>query len=42
MRIDRRRALADRLGITMNALGIRASRLRGSLEVCVDDCCSSR
>jgi len=23
----------------MNALGIRASRIRGSLEVCVDDCC---
>lgn len=42
IRIDRRRALADRLGITMNALGIRASRLRGSLEACVDDCCSSR
>jgi DNA-directed RNA polymerase specialized sigma24 family protein len=40
MRIDRRRDLATRLGITMNALGIRASRIRGSLEVCVDDCCS--
>ena len=39
VRIDRRRALATRLGITMNALGIRASRLRSSLEVCVDDCC---
>jgi DNA-directed RNA polymerase specialized sigma24 family protein len=39
VRIDRRRELAARLGITMNALGIRASRIRGSLEVCVDDCC---
>jgi DNA-directed RNA polymerase specialized sigma24 family protein len=42
MRIDRRRTLANRLGITMNALGIRASRLRGSLELCVDDCCRGR
>jgi DNA-directed RNA polymerase specialized sigma24 family protein len=42
MRIDRRRELANRLGITMNALGIRASRIRSSLEVCVDDCCRGR
>jgi len=35
-RIDRRRELASRLGITMNALGIRASRIRGSLEICVE------
>ena len=41
-RIDRRRELATHLGITMNALGIRASRIRGSLEVCVDDCCKGR
>src|SRR5262245_29813653 len=39
MRIDRRRELANRLGITMNALGIRASRIRSSLEGCVADCC---
>ena len=37
-RIDRRRALAGRLGITMNALGIRAWRLRASLESCVGAC----
>jgi hypothetical protein len=37
-RIDRRRALATRLGITMNALGIRAWRLRASLETCVGAC----
>jgi DNA-directed RNA polymerase specialized sigma24 family protein len=37
-RIDRRRALAGRLGITMNALGIRAWRLRASLEACVGAC----
>jgi DNA-directed RNA polymerase specialized sigma24 family protein len=37
-RIDRRRALAATLGITMNALGIRAWRLRASLEACVGGC----
>ena len=37
-RIDRRRQLAAALGISMNALGIRAWRLRGSLETCVNGC----
>jgi hypothetical protein len=37
-RIDRRRELAARLGITMNALAIRAWRLRASLEACVAAC----
>jgi DNA-directed RNA polymerase specialized sigma24 family protein len=37
-RIERRRALADRLGITMNALSIRMWRLRASLEACVGAC----
>jgi DNA-directed RNA polymerase specialized sigma24 family protein len=37
-RIDRRRGLAARLGITMNALSIRAWRLRASLESCVGAC----
>ena len=37
-RIDRRRDLAARLGISMNALGIRAYRLRAGLEVCVASC----
>jgi hypothetical protein len=37
-RIDRRRELATRLGITMNALGIRVWRLRASLEACVAAC----
>ncbi len=41
-RIERRRALADRLGITMNALGIRACRIRSALEACVGACCRSR
>lgn len=38
-RIDCRRDLAARLGITMNALGIRVCRIRGALEACVDACC---
>jgi hypothetical protein len=37
-RIDRRRELATRLGITMNALSIRVWRLRASLEACVAAC----
>jgi len=37
-RINRRRDLARKLGITMNALGIRAWRLRASLERCVGVC----
>ena len=37
-RIDRRRDLAKQLGISMNALGIRAWRLRASLERCVAVC----
>lgn len=37
-RINRRRSLAERLGITMNALGIRAWRLRASLQLCVGAC----
>src|SRR5215813_1290742 len=37
-KIDNRRALAARLGITMNALGIRAFRLRDRLEACVSGC----
>jgi hypothetical protein len=31
--------LAERLGITMNALGIRACRIREALEACVQACC---
>jgi len=41
-RIDRRRAMAERLGISMNALGIRACRIRGILETCVEDCCGAK
>jgi DNA-directed RNA polymerase specialized sigma24 family protein len=37
-RIEGRRALAARLGISMNALGIRACRIRAALESCVAAC----
>ena len=37
-KIERRRDLAGRLGITMNALGIRASRIRDTLLDCLERC----
>ena len=41
-KIERRRDMAKRLGITMNALGIRASRIRGALGACVEAGCEER
>lgn len=38
VKIENRRALASKLGITMNALSIRACRIREKLEVCVRQC----
>jgi DNA-directed RNA polymerase specialized sigma24 family protein len=40
-RIERRRGLAARLGISMNALGIRACRIRETLMACVEGCRSN-
>ena len=40
--IERRRDMAKRLGITMNALGIRACRIRSTLESCVEACRKER
>jgi DNA-directed RNA polymerase specialized sigma24 family protein len=40
IKIENRRALAARLGITMNALSIRACRIRDRLEACVRECAS--
>jgi len=37
-KIERRRGLAARLGISMNALGIRACRIRETLMTCVESC----
>jgi DNA-directed RNA polymerase specialized sigma24 family protein len=36
--VERRRQLAARLGLTANALTIRACRIRGALEACVNGC----
>ena len=38
-KIEHRRELAKRLGISMNALGIRVSRIRAALELCVEGAC---
>jgi DNA-directed RNA polymerase specialized sigma24 family protein len=37
-KVDNRRALAQSLGITINALSIRACRIRGKLEKCAREC----
>jgi DNA-directed RNA polymerase specialized sigma24 family protein len=37
-KIERRREIAQRLGITMNALSIRVSRIRTALEASVETC----
>jgi DNA-directed RNA polymerase specialized sigma24 family protein len=39
-KIENRRSLASRLGISMNALSIRACRIREKLESCVRECMS--
>lgn len=39
-KIERRSEIALRLGVTMNALSIRACRIRQRLEVCVRRCCA--
>jgi DNA-directed RNA polymerase specialized sigma24 family protein len=37
-KIERRADLAARFGLTMNALSIRACRIRSKLEICVNTC----
>jgi DNA-directed RNA polymerase specialized sigma24 family protein len=37
-KIENRRALAAELGVTVNALSIRACRIRDKLEACVENC----
>jgi len=39
-KIDQRKLLADRLGIALNALRIRACRIRATLQTCVQNCVS--
>ena len=41
-KIENRRALAEELGITANALSIRACRIRDRLEKCVRECVGAR
>jgi DNA-directed RNA polymerase specialized sigma24 family protein len=41
-KIDNRRALAARLKLTMNALSIRACRIRSKLEDCVKKCSAGK
>jgi DNA-directed RNA polymerase specialized sigma24 family protein len=38
IKIENRRRLADKIGISINALSIRACRVRSKLESCVQDC----
>jgi DNA-directed RNA polymerase specialized sigma24 family protein len=38
VKIENRRQLAESLGITMNALTIRACRIRGKVHACVQQC----
>jgi DNA-directed RNA polymerase specialized sigma24 family protein len=38
VKIENRRSLAESLGVTINALSIRACRIRAKLEKCVRDC----
>lgn len=42
LKIDNRQALAERLGIPLNALRSRAQRVRDKLETCVNRCMMSR
>jgi len=41
-KIDRRRELARKLGIPLNALRIRAHRIRKTLEECIQNCLAQR
>jgi DNA-directed RNA polymerase specialized sigma24 family protein len=41
-KIERRSLLAGRLGLSMNALTIRACRIRNKLEACVKACCAEK
>lgn len=39
---NRRKTLAERLGLKINALKVRASRLRAKLEICINECVRKR
>ena len=40
--IENRKRLAERIGITLNALRVRADRIRNSLQKCVAECLRSK
>jgi DNA-directed RNA polymerase specialized sigma24 family protein len=42
VKIEHRHRLADRLGLSANALTIRACRIRARLEACVSSCCGQK
>lgn len=42
VKIENRRALAQKLGVSANALSIRACRIRDKLEVCVGKCAAEK
>lgn len=41
VKIENRRTLAEKFGVTINALSIRACRIRDRLEACVGNCAKS-
>jgi RNA polymerase sigma factor (sigma-70 family) len=41
-KIEHRREMAKRMGVSMNALSIRACRIRAALEACVNECGSAQ
>lgn len=41
-KIQRRRQLSEKLGLSANALSIRACRIRSKVEACVKDCCDDK
>lgn len=42
VKIANRKAMAEQLGIPLNALRVRMHRIRGSLETCIQNCVRSR
>jgi DNA-directed RNA polymerase specialized sigma24 family protein len=41
-KIQHRRQLSEKLGLSANALSIRACRIRGKVETCVKECCGGK
>ncbi len=41
-KIQHRRKLGERLGLSANALSVKACRIRGKVEACVKECCGKK